>query len=124
MSKQFKNKLNAFAEEVHLTAKDKGWWDAQPFNIPEKLALIHSEVSEALEEYRNGNALRIYTNDAGARVEYREGTKPEGMPIELADAIIRILDLCSRMEVDIEYALELKHAYNKTREVRHGGKLA
>jgi NTP pyrophosphatase (non-canonical NTP hydrolase) len=122
MSNHFRNKLNSLAEKMHETAVSKGWWEGQ-VNIPEKLALIHSEISEALEEYRNGNALRIYTNDGGAKVLYQDGTKPEGMPIELADALIRILDLMSHLEVDIEYCLEVKMKYNETRSYRHGGKV-
>jgi NTP pyrophosphatase (non-canonical NTP hydrolase) len=49
--------------------------------------------------------------------------KPEGVPIELADCIIRILDYCGHAGIDIEQAIKIKHEYNKTRPHRHGGKV-
>ena len=69
---------------------------------------------EALEEYRNG---RIPTEI------YYDGDKPEGIPIELADVIIRILDYCGKEKIDIGQALNIKHEYNKTRPYKHGGKV-
>ena len=47
---------------------------------------------------------------------------PEGIAVEMADCIIRILDWCGKEGIDIEAILEEKHAYNKTRPYRHGGK--
>lgn len=117
-------KLNELRDEVHATAKEKGWWiDQTPTEsdtpdtgmvlagTPEKICLMHSELSEALECYRNGE--RIYWEKDG---------KPEGVATELADCIIRILDYCGAVGIDIEAVVEKKHAYNKTRPYRHGGK--
>lgn len=101
-------------EDAYLTAQKKGWWD-EPTNIPEKLALIHSEISEALEDYRDGH---MQVTFAGPN------NKPTGFPVELADAIIRILDLAAHMDCDLQTVLELKMQYNKTRPYRHGGKRA
>lgn len=107
--------LNEWAEEVHYLADINGWWEGAATGIiPEKLALIHSEVSEALEEYRNGN-MEIYHAESG---------KPEGFGVELADAIIRILDLAAWLGLDVDQLVGAKHAYNGTRAYRHGGKLA
>lgn len=77
--------INEFATEVHRNAVDHGWWKEE-IKLPEIISLIHSEISEVLEEYRKGRqATEVYPGNNG---------KPEGIPIELADAIIRILDYC------------------------------
>ena len=100
---------------AHYTAKEKGWYDTER-NVPELLCLIHSEVSEALEEYRNGRAPN--------EVYHGIGGKPEGIPIELADVIIRIADLCGRYDIDLTSALHEKLEWNQGRSYRHGGKKA
>lgn len=105
--------INELAKEIHENAVEHGWWDEKR-GFPEVLALIHSEVSEALEEYRNGRgAAEVYAGSGG---------KPKGIPIELADVIIRILDYCGYAGIDIEAAIRQKHEYNKSRPYRHGGK--
>lgn len=58
----------------------------------------------------------------GGRAARIRGGKPEGIPIELADVIIRILDYCGYAGIDIEAAIRQKHEYNKSRPYRHGGK--
>lgn len=111
--------MSDMQELIYKTAEDHGWWEGEP-NIPEKLALIHSEVSEALEEYRAGKPLDlIYFSDPKD-----EKSKPEGFGVELADAIIRILDLCGYLQIDMAELIALKHNYNLTRSYRHGGKRA
>ena len=106
--------------ESHALAKEKGWWRGAS-NIPEKLALIHSEVSEALEEFRV--ALGAEGDLALQKIRY-EGEKPEGFVVELADVVIRIADLCGALGLDLVTALQIKAAYNRTRPYRHGGKRA
>ena len=104
--------------DSHKTSISKGWWENPNRNIGELLALIHSEISEALEVYReqgNDGLKKTWTEDDG---------KPEGFTIELADAVIRIADLCGALGLELEEALETKMEYNRSRPRRHGGKVA
>ena len=94
--------INEVARQIHENAVDHGWWDEERC------------FPEALEEYRNGRLpTEVYTGNNG---------KPEGIPIELADVIIRVLDYCGYAGIDIDAAISQKHEYNKSRPYRHGGK--
>lgn len=104
--------INDMAAEAHQTSKDKGWYENQR-TFGDLIALQHSELSEALEEYRAGRA---------ATEIYYEGKKPCGIPIELADLLIRVGDMAHASGIDLEGAVLLKMNYNKTRPHRHGGK--
>lgn len=113
---------------VHENAVAHGWWE-QERELPEILMLCVSELAEALEEYRAGKP-NIYYNVEGEEILYADGEacekherrKPEGVAVELADCMIRILDYCGHAGIDIEEAIRIKHEYNKTRPYRHGGK--
>ena len=107
--------LTQLQQEIHQMAVQKGWWETER-NVGEMLALIHSEISEALEEWRTGNPI--------GETYYSEGGKPEGFGVELADAVIRILDVCERYKIDLAHTIVEKMAYNAKRAYRHGGKLA
>lgn len=118
---------------MHRLSREKGWWpqlddkNSSPAEkkklveatIPEKLVLIHSEVSEAMEEYRRRK--RITEVSFG---EDDEEEKPEGLPIELADVVIRVFDLAEALHIDLGYWIVRKYEYNQTRKKRHGGKRA
>lgn len=100
---------------VHMTAVEHGWWEKATINIvPEKLALIHAEVSEALEEYRDQKMETYYSGDK---------RKPEGFGIELADAVIRIFDLAAWLGLDMGALIAEKHNFNLSRSYKHGGKV-
>jgi len=111
--------INEIAYRIHQTAVDHGWYDDPQTserierNIPETIALMHSELSEALEEYRN-NKPEVYIING----------KPEGIAVELIDCVIRIFDSLVEWGVDVEDVLKLKMSYNENRPYRHGGKKA
>lgn len=101
---------------AYSNAKAHGFHDG-PNPIPQCLCLMHSELSEALEEWRD------FPDDL-ATVRYSPLGKPIGFGIELADLLIRVFDTCQEEGIDIEECLKIKHAYNVTRPHRHGGKTA
>tara|TARA_R100000951_G_scaffold27200_4_gene23079 strand:- start:1692 stop:2597 length:906 start_codon:yes stop_codon:yes gene_type:complete len=107
--------MQEFTKRAHQTAVSKGWWDDvddADALVPEKLCLIHSEVSEALESYRNGEDM-LWITDTG---------KPEGLLAELADVVIRCADLSEALGLDLGSAMSVKMDYNDTRPHRHGDK--
>jgi NTP pyrophosphatase (non-canonical NTP hydrolase) len=110
--------LEEMAMEVCEVNKDNGWFE-EDRRFAEDMALLHSEVSEALEAYRS-NGLDDMTN-----IWDSDGTapqKPEGVGSELADILIRLLDTCHRYDIDLEAEYTRKIAFNRTRGYRHGGK--
>jgi NTP pyrophosphatase (non-canonical NTP hydrolase) len=137
-SKGVRAMLNKLAKEVHQNAVEHGWWE-QERHIGSLLMLMVSELSEALEEYRNGYFPAEVYYSCGLKIDDfinkcpEKGLdacrntcgngKPEGIPVELADCIIRILDYCGKENIDIDEAIRIKHEYNKTRPYRHGGKV-
>jgi len=112
--------ITELVELCHQAAVEKGWWDDNNKTLPEQIALMHSELSEALEEYRLGHSpteiYRVVTDGVASE-------KPEGIPIELADLLIRIFDTAGHYGINLEDAIVKKMLYNQTRPHRHGGKL-
>lgn len=134
--------ISDIVQRAHENAVKHGFWDPAP-EFGTAIALIHSELSEALEERRAGrpdlyfpcNAGGVCVDDiedpgltCGSRVTDPEhpGTcsakskKPEGVAVELADAVIRIADLCGHLGIDLEAVIALKMDYNETRPFKHG----
>lgn len=109
--------------EVGSGSSDNGWhdrWnkmvdfastDELNEHIITKVALVTSELSEAIEELRKGHRYDYV---------YTIGSKPEGFPVELADATIRILDLAFMLEIDLEEVILDKLKFNQTRGKMHG----
>lgn len=93
---------------VHETSRNAGWYtdldtgEPKQRNIPEMLALIHSEVSEALEGVRK--------NTQDNHLPHRKSVE-----VELADAVIRIADLAEYLGLDLGMAIVEKNRFNKVR---------
>ena len=104
--------LNGIVTVVHANAVAHGFWGDEDdiHNIPEKLALIHSEISEALEAYRSHSP------------KDKHVPQHDNFSVELADAVIRIFDLAAYMNIDIGTVLMDKHNYNIERPYKHGKK--
>jgi NTP pyrophosphatase (non-canonical NTP hydrolase) len=143
--------LDQLAKAIYRINRDNGWFDpdAAQRSVNDELMLIVGEVAEAHEEDRAGHDMteRYYTyvfsapHDRASRAaqDYLElcrledrpvdhsripirFKKPEGIPSELADIIIRVLDVAYRYGIDLEEVLLEKLAFNETRGYRHGGK--
>lgn len=106
--------LNDFIKEVHQNAVEHGWWEEER-SLGEVISLIHSEISEALEEYRSGHEFNEVYYSCSSKDEEKlchnsitiggckrcSLGKPEGIPIELADVIIRVFDFIGSENEDV-----------------------
>jgi NTP pyrophosphatase (non-canonical NTP hydrolase) len=95
--------------KVHMTAVSHGWWEAE-CNDGEKIALMHSELSEALEALRHNNPLSTSTPPFTNLEE------------ELADVLIRVLDYAMYRDLRLPEAMLAKMQYNCNRPYKHGNK--
>ncbi len=126
--------LNTLADEIRELNISKGWeTPGEEPNIDQMLMLIVGELSEAQEELRDSRAVHdvYFRNSRGEEVldgklgyvdEWGKPLKIEGFGIEVADALIRLLHLCARLDLDIDSLVRDKMAFNRTRSFRHGGK--
>jgi len=101
-------RLAAIQKEAHRIAVDHGWWDIARSPL-ELIALIHSELSELVEEFRNEHLSNP--------TEHQEAVAEE-----MADVIIRLCDMAEYYKIDLEDAVEKKMVKNNARPYRHGGK--
>ena len=99
METKLKLTLNEWSERCHSIAKEKGFWDKER-NVGEALMLIVTELAEAMEGYRKQD-----------QANFKE---------ELADAFIRLFDLCGGLGIDIEKEILEKSERNKNRPYKHG----
>ena len=130
--------INQLSQEIHKNAKQKGFYD-EPKNTGEMLCLIHSEVSEALEADRKNNYARDFEErinqitesyngnitqeikDADFKMVFADRIK-NTFEDELADIMIRVMDLAGFKNIDLEKHIALKMKYNSFREHKHGKK--
>lgn len=129
------NSVNALCKAAFQNSKEKGFYESDSKrNFGEFIALVHSELSEALEHQRKGSG-DVFLVGANAdcdgdssddefkcleTLSVRHDAKPDGVLIELADAVIRIFDYCGSKNWNLESAIKLKMAYNKSRPYKHG----
>lgn len=117
----FVNSIRDMQLDIYRNNVDHGFWDeTSPEELQEnpeyfgnKLMLVVSELVEAHDDLRSGDPERLgfFLNAQG---------KPEGFSTEIADAIIRLLDLSAHLGLDIGSVILAKHKYNKTRPYKHG----
>jgi len=110
LAAEFTSAFHRISSLVHKTAKEKGWWDCER-NLGEMIALMHSELSEALEAARHDNP----PDDKIPQFSALEA--------ELADCIIRIMDLSAAKNLHVEEAIIAKMQFNNGRTFKHGGRL-
>ena len=111
--KRFIAEFNQTASEAHATALEKGWWKKKR-NDAETICLMHCELSEAVEGLRAVADARRHADD-----EIPEFSAVEA---ELADCIIRIMDMAAGRNLRVGEAIVAKMAMNRSREKMHGGK--
>lgn len=124
--------LNEIRDAIHANAVAKGFWNETNPNITEKIMLVVTELSEAVEAMRKltpdglteqikNNSLYIEDYDTeGFSIGHFQTFIKDSVGDEFADSIIRILDLCGKLGIDIEGHIKYKMEYNSTRPYMHG----
>lgn len=122
--------INQLCHEAHAAAVSKGFYERER-NLPELLMLVVSELSEALEAERNGEMIALGRQPiaktyakikewSSANVDTFKANMRGTIEEELADACIRIFDLCGYYGIDLESWIVAKMKYNATRPHKHG----
>ena len=106
-NEQFINHFASMSGSIHDNAAVHGWWD-EPREDGTLIALIMSEAAEALEALRKGNKPDEHCPQFS------------GAEVELADVIIRIMDMAEARGWNVAGAIVAKHEFNKTRPYKHG----
>lgn len=101
--------LNDLARQIYDNAVTHGFWEGGR-NFGEMIALMHSELSEALEEHRSGKPNEYADHAHGPGWGCDGNCKPEGVAVELADCLIRILEAMHSLGVDIDGVVARKMA--------------
>lgn len=125
--------LNDFCKKQHQDVIDKGFTN---FEVPHLLMLIVSELSEAMEaDWKDKHskyqafeyALKGIQNSPESRedrermyMRYFELLVKDTFEDEIADAFLRLMDLCGAYNIDIEKAIRYKKEYNRLRPIKHG----
>lgn len=120
--------INELAKQIHENNKAKGFYEDKK-NIGEMLCLIHSEVSEALEADRKNNYANVkcfevfndFSRPKHDAFSFESNIK-NTFEDELADIMIRVMDLAAFKGIDLEKHIALKMRYNYLREYKHGKK--
>jgi len=119
--------INESAKQIHSNNKEKGFWEGER-NVGEMLMLVVSELGEAMEAHRKNRFANIEafnardedrTTDSDVVSDFQELVK-DTFEDEIADAVIRLLDLSAGLGIDLESHINLKVSYNKSRPRLHG----
>jgi NTP pyrophosphatase (non-canonical NTP hydrolase) len=125
-------RLKKLSKAIAAWSVSKGW-ETNWWNVPEKLMLAVTELAEAMEEYRELGNLEIMRLEDERTGKIALGAYPlnydcvrmEHCPkfrVEIADAVIRLLNLSASLGIDIETEIAAKMEINEKRPFKHGGK--
>lgn len=118
MTGMLRDALEDAQARVTAVNKANGWFDSER-TVGDDIALLHSEVSEMLEAFRDHG---LTDTTKPHRLGVGTPPKPEGFGSECADVLIRLLDTCERRGIDLAHEFTRKLQFNAGRGHRHGDK--